>query len=119
MTDDVVAPVEVRDSPRHGRGLYATRTLPSGAVACEAPVLLLDDDETDALADHRLASYLVAWDEGVTGIPFGVLSFTNHDDTPNAQLVVDHEALTVSLVTLRRVRTGEEVTIDYGEDHPV
>jgi SET domain-containing protein len=112
-------PVEVRTSPLHGRGLYATRALRHDEVVVEAPALILEADEVDALAEHRLASYLVAWDEERAGVPFGVVSFTNHAPEPNAHLVVDHDALTVSLVTLRRVAAGEELTIDYGEDHPV
>lgn len=111
--------VEVRASARHGRGLFARRHLVADEVAVEVPALVLDPHETDALADHPLASYLVAWEDGSSAVPFGAVSFTNHAARPNAHLVVDHDALTVSLVTLRSVRAGEELTIDYGEDHPI
>ena len=113
------AAVEVRASPRHGRGLFARRSLAPRTTAVEVPALVLAADDADALADHPLASYLVAWDDEAAAVPFGVLSFTNHATPPNAHLVVDHDAVTVSLVTLQRVHAGEELTIDYGEDHPL
>ena len=113
------AAVEVRASARHGRGLFARRALAARTTAVEVPARVLAATDADALADHPLASYLVAWDDEAAAVPFGVLSFTNHATPPNAHLVVDHEAVSVSLVTLRRVRAGEELTIDYGQDHPV
>ncbi len=111
--------IEVRASPVHGRGVYATRSVPAGEVMVEAHALLLEPDDTDALAGHLLASYLVAWDEHRTAVPFGPLSFVNHDDAPNAELVVDHDRTMVLLVTTARVAAGSEVTVDYGEDHPI
>lgn len=110
---------EVRRSPLHGRGVYATRRLTRGQVATEAPALLLDGDETDDLADHRLAAYLVTWDEHTTAIPFGSLSFVNHSSAPNAELIVDHDRTVVQLVAVTAVAAGDELTVDYGPDHLV
>ncbi|MTV26105.1 SET domain-containing protein [Nitriliruptoraceae bacterium ZYF776] len=113
------ADVEVRPSPVHGRGLYVTREVPAGEVVSEAPALVLHQEEADELADHRLAAYLVAWDRSRSAVPFGALSFVNHGLEANAELVVDHDEEVVSLVTTRAVAAGEELTIDYGPEHPV
>jgi hypothetical protein len=114
-----VTDVAVRASDVHGRGLYATRDHAAGEVAAEAHVLVLDEADVDALAEHPLAAYLVSWDDQRAALPFGPLSFVNHDLQPNAELVVDHDLGVVQLVTRRAVADGEELSIDYGPDHPV
>jgi uncharacterized protein len=111
--------VIVRASAVHGRGLYVTRPLRAGEVATRAHALVLEAAPTEELAEHPLASYLVDWDGTCSAVPFGPLSFVNHDDDPNAQLVVDHEAVVVELVTLRAIAADEELTVAYGEDHPL
>lgn len=113
------AAATVDASAVHGRGVYATRDLAAGEEATVAHALVLEADEIDAVSDHRLASYLVAWDEHRAAVPFGPLSFTNHDARPNAELVVDHDQVTVALVTRMPVARGDELTIDYGPDHTV
>ncbi|MEX1177310.1 MAG: SET domain-containing protein-lysine N-methyltransferase [Nitriliruptor sp.] len=113
------ADVHVRPSPRHGRGLYASRPLAAGEPVARAAALILDGDETAALAGHRISHYLVAWDETRSAVPFGPISMINHDPEPNAALIIDHDHLTVELHTLRAVDAGEELTVDYGPDHPV
>lgn len=120
MTEPTADDVQVRSSRLHGRGLFARRSLGPGEVATAAAAVLLDEADTDHLADHPLSAYLVAWDDdGSTAVPFGPLSFVNHDDDPNAELIVDHDDGLVQLVTNRAVAAGEELTVDYGPDHPV
>lgn len=118
-TDAADPAVAVAPSPVHGRGLFAVRDLEVDEHVAECPVLRLDEVEGDALAGHRLASYLVAWDEHDVAVPLGVLSFVNHDPAPNAELVVDHDAETVSLRVTAPIAAGDELTVDYGPDHPL
>lgn len=113
------AAVTVSDSPRHDRGLRALRDLDAGQVATEAHAIVLDQPATDALAGHPLDRYLVTWDRDRAALPLGELSFVNHADDPNAEIVIDHDARTVRLVTLTSVLAGDELTVDYGPDHPV
>jgi hypothetical protein len=117
---DAADAVDVRTSSVHGRGLFARWALGPGEVATTAEAVLLDEADSDHLADHPLSAYLVDWDDdGTTAVPFGPLSFVNHDGDPNAELIVDQDRGVVQLVTRRQVEVGEELTVDYGPDHPV
>lgn len=111
--------VEVRPSPVHGRGVYARRALAPGETVATSPALVLDEDETAQLAEHRVSHYLVTWDATGSALPLGAVGFVNHDLEPNAELVVDHDHTTVELLVRRPVRAGEELTVDYGPDHVV
>lgn len=114
----VTGPVEIRTSRVHGRGIHVHEAAAAGDCITSAAALVLDPHDTDALADHPLASYLVAWEDGAA-VPMGPLAFVNHSSRPNAELVVDDDHTEVQLYLLRDVVAGEELTVDYGPDHPV
>lgn len=96
------------------------------AVACKAgteversPVIIVP--ETDMLTrDNGLTvfeQYLLYWSEEpgrelVMG--GGLLMFYNHSDDPNIEFETGPEPETMSVVTLRDVEAGEELTYDYG-----
>lgn len=96
---------EVRHSPIHGRGLFATREFRRGDLIGTFEgvptrrngtyVLWLFDDETDEAEGLRVTNDL---------------RFMNHAGRPNAEL----DELEVR--ARRRIRAGDEITIDYGED---
>jgi hypothetical protein len=77
-------PVEVRTSIIHGSGLFACRAFDAGATICPG-----------RLGGHRT--------------PAG--RFTNHSPTPNAAPVKVGDD--IYAVALRRIASGEEVTVDY------
>lgn len=95
--------VEVKQSPVHGRGLFARATIPRDTVLGvlktqkargNGPyVLWLDDD--------GLERYRVLCD----------LRYINHGKKPN---VAYYDDLTV--VTLKSIRAGQELLHDYGEE---
>ena len=107
---------EIRSSPRHGRGLFATRRIAAGRLVASCPLLLLDPDDRIAVEDTPVADMLVEWDDdGTAGLPLGEVAFVNHAGAPNCELVTDDTASqpSVELWSCRPVARGEELTIDY------
>lgn len=96
--------LEVRDSPIHGKGLFATQPIASGT--------LLGVYEGDSAHENSVYVLWVEYDDGeVVGIDGkNDLRFVNHSRTPNAEFWGDH------LYALRDIPAGSEVTFDYGED---
>lgn len=110
--------VEVRTSPLHGRGLFATRMIPRGTEIGVYPLLVLPADETETLKSTRVYHYVFYVDENETGairaaIAFGLISMCNHSPNANAVFDVDGEQMTVALYADRQIDAGEEVLIDY------
>ncbi|ASK33925.1 SET domain-containing protein [Alloalcanivorax mobilis] len=100
LRDDLV---EVRNSPIHGRGLFARADIPRetllGRVKTQpakgnGPYVLWIDDQ----GEER---YRVLCD----------LRFINHGKKPN---VAYYDDLTV--VALKRIKAGQELLHDYGEE---
>lgn len=97
-------PLEVRKSPIHGKGVFATRRIaPNRKLGVYGGV-----------RTRRNGTY-VLWVEYDEGVVVGIngrtpLRYLNHAARPNAVFYGDE------LFALSEIQAGDEVTIDYGED---
>ncbi len=114
--------IEVRESPIHGRGTFASGPIRKGETFHTAHLLVFDCGEADAIERTAAAHYVfhiedcaVAPDKAVTGLAMSPISFVNHHRPPDASFAVDGKARTVSFTALRDIGQGEEITIDYGD----
>lgn len=111
---------EVRTSPLHGRGLFASRPIPEGAVIGVYPLLVLSHEDTATLKSTRLYHYVFYVDEREDGairaaVAFGEISMCNHSPDANAEFDVDAAAQTVTLTAATDLLPGTEILIDYQE----
>jgi hypothetical protein len=111
---------EVRTSPLHGRGLFASRLIPKGAVIGIYPLLILSHEDTATLKSTRLYHYVFYVDEREDGdmraaVAFGEISMCNHSPAANAEFEVDAAAQTVTLTASADLPAGTEILIDYQE----
>ena len=113
--------VNVLPSAIEGRGLFAARALRPGTVVEVAPVLVVPPQEVDLLDDTLLRWYVFDWDGTSTAVVLGKASMCNHSSTPNAELFLDdaEDGPVAELVVTRRVRAGDELLLDYGDEHPL
>jgi hypothetical protein len=109
-----LSPVEFRDSPIAGRGVFARRRFaPGDVVVPYAPVqrrVAAGSAEATAAAETRLT--LLSGDTVIvpdTKVPGGWLC--NHSCAPNATLYASGKG---RIQCLRPIAPGEEVTIFYG-----
>jgi uncharacterized protein len=110
--------VEVKDSPFHGRGLFAARAIAPGATIAVYPLLVLSAQDTDAVRATLLHHYVFYVDENADGemraaVAFGEISMCNHSPKANAGFTVDVCAQTVTLTASRAIAPGDEILIDY------
>lgn len=96
--------IEVRRSPIHGRGVFATRRIQADQL-----IGVYEGERT-----RRNGAY-VLWIEEDDGVVVGIngrnqLRFLNHRSKPNAVCWGEE------LFALKEITPGEEITIDYGEE---
>jgi len=126
--------IRLRRSPLSGRGVFATAALAAETVVEVAPVLLLHRADGDHAGS--LARYVFEWDEELDDTAYALAlgwgSMFNHSPTPSCRYLRaddddavagltgggawsagNHLAPALVFVTLRAVRAGEELTIDY------
>ena len=114
--------IEVRSSPIHGRGAFATDAIRRGGMFHTAHLLVFDCEQSAALTRTAAANYVFHGedcqgdpDRDTTGIALSPISFVNHERTCNASCEVNSRALKVTFTALRDIEAGEEITIDYGD----
>lgn len=110
--------VEVKTSPLHGRGLFASTDIPAGALLGVYPLLMLSHEDTEQLKSTRVYHYVFYVDEREDGavraaVAFGKISMCNHSPQANADFYVDAAAETVTLTTRIALKAGDEILIDY------
>ena len=109
-----LTPVEFRDSPIAGRGVFARRRFaPGDVVVAYAPAQRrIDARSPEAAAEAETRLTLLSGDEVIvpdTSVPGGWLC--NHSCAPNAALYASGEG---RIQCVRAIAPGEEVTIFYG-----
>ena len=110
--------VEVKSSPLHGRGLFASTDIPAGALLGVYPLLILSHEDTEQIKSTRIYHYVFYVDEREDGavraaVAFGKISMCNHSPEANADFFVDAAAETVTLTSRVALNPGDEILIDY------
>jgi hypothetical protein len=124
--------LRVAPSPKHGLGVYATCDIAANEVVHVAPVMLISDEDVETLEATPLRGLVYGWEDGhpTAAFALGVGSLFNHDGEPNCVYHrvdagdVDeatgavHEFDGLQYSTLREIRAGEELFIDYSGGDP-
>ena len=114
------SPVEVRQSPFHGRGLFAAVSFEAGDLIATYPLLILSQEDTAAIRGTQIHHYVFYVDENEQGemraaVAFGLISMCNHSPDANAEFTVDANAQTVTLSAGTNIPIDAEILIDYEE----
>jgi SET domain-containing protein len=118
--------ISVRNSPIHGRGVFALRRIPKGARIIEYKGKLITDKEADRrysrMHEHSPHTMLFSIDGGlvIDATRHGNSArWINHSCAPNCE--IEEEGRRVFIDAGRDIRPGEELTYDYnlqiGEKH--
>lgn len=111
---------EVRSSPIHGTGVFATRRIRKGAWIIEYTGERISHEEADrrydddAMDQHH--TFLFTLDErGCIDASVGGndARFINHSCDPNCEAVWVSEEREIWIVAMRDIRKGEELFYDY------
>ena len=125
---------EVRGSPIHGQGVYATQNIAKGAKIIEYVGERIGKTESERRCTKQMeqsaksggaAVYIFTLDDhyDIDGnFPWNTARLVNHSCEPNCEAWI--EGRRIFLYALRDIPAGEELTFDYGfdiecyEDHP-
>ena len=115
---EVTAPIQVRNSIVHGRGVFATRRIEKGERIIEYLGERVSHDEADRRYESKeendshtflfIVDSKTVIDAGVDG---NDARFFNHSCDPNCESVVEKRR--VYIEAIRPIEPGEEMTYDY------
>ncbi len=103
------------DSPDRGRGVFTSENLPAGRVVEISPVIVMSAEERVLLDQTLLHDYIFLWgkDESKCCVALGYISIYNHDYHSNAEYEMNFTASTIRITTVRDIKKGEEIFINY------
>jgi hypothetical protein len=105
--------IEVRRSPRKGRGVFARKPIRKGTVIERAPIVLIPVGEVFSNAPRtKLADYVFNWGSDTVALVLGYGSLYNHSYQPNASYYGEGSQ-TQAFTAIRDIRAGEEITVNY------
>lgn len=117
--------IYIGNSARRGRGVYTSEPIGVDNLIEICPVIVCSEDDLPLIHQTKLHDYYFLWgdDEKKCAIALGYGSLYNHEYTPNARYEVDFEEETICFYSLREIKAGEEITVNYNGDwedhHPV
>lgn len=108
----------IAPSVNRGRGVFTTDDIEAGTIVEISPVLVLTPDERTKVEQTMLFNYIFEWGENNTSacVALGYLSVYNHAYTANCIYEMDFEHEVMQIRTVKPVKAGEELFINYNAD---
>lgn len=117
FTKKIVQPtdIEVRESPLHGRGVFAKTKILKGSLIEKAPVIFLTAEEKESLRYTKLYNYyFLLKNKGMpAAFGFGYVSFYNHSAEANAFYSFSKKRNTINIYVYKTIEKDSEITINY------
>jgi SET domain-containing protein len=110
---------------KKGRGVFTNQYIAANTVIEVAPVIVLTEAERHLAEQTILHDYIFAWgnDALKAAVGLGYSSMYNHATPSNCEYVLNYDAQTISIITMKDIAAGEELTINYSthwyEEKPV
>ena len=110
----VIAP-----SDKRGRGVFSSKSIPSNTIIEISPVLVVSASERTIIEKTKLFSYIFEWGKTKKQgcLALGYVSLYNHAYESNCDYEMDFEHKLVTIRTVRKIKRGEELFINYNA-HP-
>lgn len=101
-----------------GRGVFTSEEIAAGRVVEVAPVIVMNREERKLLDQTKLHDYIFEWgeDEQQCCMALGYVPVYNHSYESNCEYEMDFEQQQISIKTVRIVKAGEELLINYNGD---
>ena len=105
----------VGPSQSGGRGMFTAENIEDGTVIEISPVIVMNKNERKLLDQTLLHDYIFEWgiDKEECCMALGLVPLYNHNYESNCEYFMDFDNETIQVKTIRPVKKGEELTINY------
>jgi uncharacterized protein len=108
-----IAPTE-----KMGRGIFTSSAIEKGTVVEISPVIVMSAEERKILDKTLLHDYIFEWggNKNQCCMALGYVPVYNHSYKSNCEYEMDFENELISIKTVRYIKEGEELFINYNGD---
>ncbi len=114
----VNAALYISTSADKGRGVFTNKPIRRNTVIEISPVVVMSSADRLLLDKTLLHDYIFEWGnlKDKCCVALGLVSMYNHSYTSNCEYFMDFETDNIAIKTVRDIKKGEEVTINYNGD---
>ncbi len=101
-----------------GRGVYTSEDIAEGTIVEISPVVVMSAEERKLLDQTALHDYIFEWgdDNKQCCMAMGYVAVYNHSYKSNCEYVMDYPNQQISITTVKDIKKGEELLINYNGD---
>lgn len=101
-----------------GRGVFTKKAVAAETIIETAPVIVMSNEDRQLLDKTLLHDYIFEWGENADRccIALGLVSMYNHSYQSNCEYFMDFENHFIAIKTVRQIKKGEQLTINYNGD---
>ncbi len=108
----------VEQTPNKGRAVFTAENIAKGTVIEVAPVIVMSNDDRKQLDKTLLHDYIFEWgkERDKCAMALGLVPIYNHSYKSNCEYFMDFEDDSIIIKTVKAIKKGEELTINYNGD---
>jgi len=108
----------IDDTPAKGRGVFTNKKLPADTTIEVSPVIVMSKADRVQLDKTLLHDYIFEWgaQKEKCAMALGLVPMYNHSYGSNCEYFMDFDKDIISIKTVRDIKKGEELTINYNGD---
>ena len=101
-----------------GRGVFASENIDANTIIEISPVIIMTSEERKLLDQTLLHDYIFEWGENKDHccMALGYVAVYNHSYQSNCEYEMNFETATIKIKTIRPIKMGEELFINYNGD---
>ena len=108
----------VKDNGEKGRGVFTTEFIEADTIIEISPVIVMEQKDRVHLDKTLLHDYIFEWgpQKEQCCMALGLVPMYNHSYASNCEYYMDFEENMMMIKTVRDIKEGEELTINYNGD---
>jgi len=108
----------IEKTTEKGKGVFAADDLNEGEIIELSPVIVMNLEDRVHLDKTLLHDYIFEWgsNKEKCAMALGLIPMYNHSYESNCEYFMDYENDTMFVKTVRPIKAGEELTINYNGD---
>ena len=101
-----------------GRGVFTSSSIDEGAIIEVSPVIVMSAEDRKLLDKTLLHDYIFEWggSKKQCCMALGYIPVYNHSYKSNCEYEMDYDNELIRIKTVRYIRAGEELFINYNGD---
>jgi SET domain-containing protein len=114
----ILPSIFIQSTNEKGRGVFSSSGLAAGTIIEISPVIVMSKEERKLLDQTRLHDYIFEWgvEKDQCCMSLGYVALYNHAYESNCEYFMNFDEQYIFIKTVRPVKEGEELTINYNGD---